>query len=50
VDLDFFKEIIKLAAHYGTMVVHDFAYADLCFDGLHGSQYSSGGWREGSGR
>ena len=33
VDLDFFKEIIKLAAHHGTMVVHDFAYADLCFDG-----------------
>src|SRR6266436_5719015 len=33
VELDFFKEIIKLAAHYGTMVVHDFAYADLCFDG-----------------
>ena len=33
VDLDFFKEIILLAAHHGTMVVHDFAYADICFDG-----------------
>jgi len=33
VDLDFFKEIIRLARHYGTMVVHDFAYADLGFDG-----------------
>src|SRR5579871_3068412 len=33
VDLDFFKEIIRLAAHHGTMVVHDFAYADICFDG-----------------
>ena len=33
VDLEFFKEIIRLAAHHGTMVVHDFAYADLCFDG-----------------
>jgi alanine-synthesizing transaminase len=33
VDLDFFKEIIRLAAHYGSMVLHDFAYADLCFDG-----------------
>ena len=33
VDLDFFREIIRLARHYGTMVVHDFAYADLCFDG-----------------
>jgi alanine-synthesizing transaminase len=33
VDLAFMKEIIRLAAHHGTMVVHDFAYADLCFDG-----------------
>jgi len=33
VDLDFFKEIIALAAHHGTMVVHDFAYADISFDG-----------------
>ncbi len=33
VGLDFFKEIIRLASHHGTMVVHDFAYADLGFDG-----------------
>jgi alanine-synthesizing transaminase len=33
VDLDFFREVIRLAAHHGTMVVHDFAYADLGFDG-----------------
>jgi alanine-synthesizing transaminase len=33
VDLDFFKEIIALARANGTMVLHDFAYADLCFDG-----------------
>jgi len=33
VDLDFFKEIIRLARQHGTMVVHDFAYADLGFDG-----------------
>src|SRR6202795_3158039 len=33
VDLDFFKEIVGLARHHGTMVVHDFAYADLGFDG-----------------
>ncbi len=33
VERDFFKEIIRLAAHHGTMVVHDFAYADICFDG-----------------
>jgi alanine-synthesizing transaminase len=33
VDLDFFREVISLAQQHGTMVVHDFAYADLCFDG-----------------
>ena len=33
VDLDFMKEIVRLASHHGTMVVHDFAYADLGFDG-----------------
>jgi alanine-synthesizing transaminase len=33
VDLDFFREIIRLASHHGTLVVHDFAYADVCFDG-----------------
>jgi alanine-synthesizing transaminase len=33
VDLDFFKEVIALARHHGTMVVHDFAYADIGFDG-----------------
>jgi alanine-synthesizing transaminase len=32
VDLDFFREIVRLAHEHGTMVVHDFAYADLCFD------------------
>src|ERR1700719_3932647 len=33
VDLDFFKEIIRLAAQHGTIIVHDFAYADIGFDG-----------------
>lgn len=33
VDLNFFREIVRLASHYGSMVVHDFAYADICFDG-----------------
>jgi alanine-synthesizing transaminase len=33
VDLDFMKEIVRLARDHGTMVVHDFAYADLGFDG-----------------
>ncbi len=33
VDLNFFKEIVRMASHHGTMIVHDFAYADLGFDG-----------------
>jgi alanine-synthesizing transaminase len=33
VELEFFQEIIGLAREHGTMVLHDFAYADLCFDG-----------------
>jgi alanine-synthesizing transaminase len=33
VDLDFMREIVRLAAHHGTMIIHDFAYADLGFDG-----------------
>jgi alanine-synthesizing transaminase len=33
VDLDFFREIVALAHEHGTMIVHDFAYADLGFDG-----------------
>jgi alanine-synthesizing transaminase len=33
VDLDFFQEIVRLAAAHGTMIIHDFAYADLGFDG-----------------
>ncbi len=33
VDLDFFRAVIALAREHGAMVVHDFAYADLCFDG-----------------
>lgn len=33
VDLAFFEEVVRLARRHGTMIVHDFAYADLCFDG-----------------
>jgi alanine-synthesizing transaminase len=33
VDLDFMREIVRLAAAHGTMIIHDFAYADLGFDG-----------------
>lgn len=33
VDLEYFREIIRLASRHGSLVVHDFAYADICFDG-----------------
>jgi alanine-synthesizing transaminase len=33
VDLQFFRDIVSLAAQHGTMIVHDFAYADIGFDG-----------------
>src|SRR5450432_305028 len=33
VDLDFFREIVRLAQRHGTLIIHDFAYADICFDG-----------------
>jgi alanine-synthesizing transaminase len=33
VELDFLQEIVRLAARHGTMIIHDFAYADLGFDG-----------------
>ncbi len=33
VDLDFFRNLYELAKENGLIVVHDFAYADLCFDG-----------------
>ncbi len=33
VDLDFFKRIVEYAHKYKVWVIHDFAYADLVFDG-----------------
>jgi alanine-synthesizing transaminase len=33
VDLDFMREIVELARQYGSYIIHDFAYADLGFDG-----------------
>jgi alanine-synthesizing transaminase len=33
VDLQFFQDLVAMAAREGTSIVHDFAYADLCFDG-----------------
>jgi alanine-synthesizing transaminase len=33
VDLDFFQKVVAFAREHESMVVHDLAYADLCFDG-----------------
>jgi len=33
VDLEFFERIVDFAREHKLIVVHDFAYADLCFDG-----------------
>jgi alanine-synthesizing transaminase len=33
VDLDFFRGIVAFAREHDCLVVHDLAYADLCFDG-----------------
>jgi alanine-synthesizing transaminase len=35
VELDFFEKIIAFAETHDLIVVHDLAYADLCFDGYH---------------
>ncbi|HVT94699.1 MAG TPA: aminotransferase class I/II-fold pyridoxal phosphate-dependent enzyme [Bryobacteraceae bacterium] len=33
VEIDFFRDLVAMAAKHGTMIVHDFAYADIGFDG-----------------
>lgn len=33
VDLEFFQRVVALAREHELMIVHDLAYADLCFDG-----------------
>jgi alanine-synthesizing transaminase len=39
VDEDFFKRIVEFAHEYKIMVVHDFAYADLTFDGYRAPSF-----------
>lgn len=33
VDLSFFERVVELAKEHNILVVHDLAYADICFDG-----------------
>ncbi len=35
VEQSFYDEVVKLAKKYGFMVISDFAYADVAFDGYH---------------
>lgn len=39
VGLDFFKEVVKFAREHDLMVIHDFAYADLVFDGYRAPSF-----------
>src|SRR5262249_52571722 len=33
VERDFFVDVVSLAKRFGFMIIHDFAYGDVCFDG-----------------
>jgi alanine-synthesizing transaminase len=39
VDLAFFERIVEFAKEHRIFVVHDFAYADLCFDGYRAPSF-----------
>ncbi len=41
VDKEFFKKIVDFALEYKIMIVHDFAYADLTFDGYEAPSFLS---------
>ena len=39
VERDFYVELVKLAKKYGFLVMSDFAYADICFDGYQAPSF-----------
>ena len=39
VDLEFFRKIVAFAQDHGLIVIHDFAYADLVFDGYEAPSF-----------
>src|SRR5205807_182059 len=41
VERDFFDNVVKLALRFGFMVIHDFAYGDVCFDGYRAPSFLS---------
>jgi alanine-synthesizing transaminase len=41
VERDFFVDVVALARKFGIMVIHDFAYGDICFDGYQAPSFLS---------
>jgi alanine-synthesizing transaminase len=41
VERDFFVDVVKMAKRFGFMVIHDFAYGDVCFDGYRAPSFLS---------
>jgi alanine-synthesizing transaminase len=41
VERDFYVEVVRLAKSYGFMVISDFAYGDVCFDGYQAPSFLS---------
>jgi alanine-synthesizing transaminase len=41
VDRGFFVDVVALARKFGFMVIHDFAYGDVCFDGYQAPSFLS---------
>jgi alanine-synthesizing transaminase len=41
VERDFFMDVVALARKFGFMVLHDFAYGDICFDGYRAPSFLS---------
>jgi alanine-synthesizing transaminase len=41
VERDFFVDVVQLARRFGFMVIHDFAYGDVCFDGYQAPSFLS---------
>lgn len=39
VEQDFFQKVVDFAKEHGIIVIHDFAYADLCFDGYQAPSF-----------
>jgi alanine-synthesizing transaminase len=38
---DFFVDVVQLARRFGFMVIHDFAFGDVCFDGYQAPSFLS---------